>query len=202
MVTRLGTPRGRHVLGELLMLVVGINIALWFEGQFDDLRDRQAETVYLQGLRDDLARDLSSLDVVIEHDRKKIERLRETLPTLPVLAAAPGDEQSRAVFEPSGYRFFEPSDFTYRGMQESGDFHLLSDPAIKEGILRLVRHYRMIETLQQNFLQALDDEYIPLLMRHFDLVANRIADPAVLDNLMFRNFYAYALQDTAGRTKA
>ncbi len=27
-----------------------------------------------------------------------------------------------AMFEPSGYDFFEPSNFTYRAMQDSGEF--------------------------------------------------------------------------------
>lgn len=39
-------------------------------------------------------------------------------------------------------------------MQESGDFRLLSGPAIKEGLLRLARQYRLIDTLQANFIQG------------------------------------------------
>ena len=87
-------------------------------------------------------------------------------------------------------------------MQESGDFRLLSDPGTREDLLRLMRHYRMIDTLQNNFLQALDDGYIPLMMTHFDLVEMRLAQPSVLEMWGFRNFFAYTLQDTGQRVYA
>jgi hypothetical protein len=70
------------------------------------------------------------------------------------LAEAPAEQQAASMFDPSSYSFFEPSDFTYRSMQESGDFRLLSGPAIKEGLLRLARQYRLIDTLQANFIQG------------------------------------------------
>ena len=184
------------------MIVVGINVALWFEGWFQDLQDAEIAVRYLEDLRTDLETDIRSLDVAIASNDEKSERVAAIIERLPTIAEMSPEEQAQAIYTPSNYYFFEPSDFTYRSMQESGDFRLLSDAAIKEGILRLVRHYRMIDTLQQNFLQALDDEYIPLLMNHFDLVANRIAEPGVLDSLIFQNFFAYALQDTAGRVEA
>lgn len=84
-------------------------------------------------------------------------------------------------------------------MQESGDFRLLRDETVKKGILKLVRQYRLIEVLQQNFLQAMDAEYIPLLMSHFDLVDQRITDVTLLDDQTFVNFFAYTLQDTGTR---
>ena len=171
---------------------------LWFE-EFEDAR---TEREYLAGLRDDLVRDLALLDAVIEHDREKIEQLNTIIPGLSALARASAEEQAETFFAPSSYRFFEPSDFTYRAMQESGDFRLLSDPDIREDLLRLMRQYRQIDTLQNNFLQALDDGYIPLMMTHFDLVAMRLPDTAVLEKPGFRNFFAYTLQDTRQRVYA
>lgn len=194
--------RGGSLLLELLMLVVGINIALWFEGKFEDLQDTRIEVQYLEGLRDDLRVDIASLDQRIRFNTAKMERLQQIIPTLDTLGEAEGELQAAAMFEPSGYDFFQPSDFTYRSMQESGDFRLLSDPQIKEGILRLARQYQLIGTLQQNFIQALDDQYIPLTMSSFDIAEMRISDPALVDNQIFRNFFLFALQDTSGRVSA
>jgi len=194
--------RGGSLLLELLMLIVGINIALWFEGKFEDLQDARIEIQYLEGLRDDLRVDIASLDRRIETNTAKLARLQEIIPNLPSLASVQAEEQAAALFEPSSYDFFQPSDFTYRSMQESGDFRLLSDPQIKEGILRLARQYRLIETLQQNFIQALDDQYIPLMMSSFDIAGMRISDPSLVQNQIFRNFFLYTLQDTSGRVTA
>ena len=56
--------------------------------------------------------------------------------------------------------------------------------------------------LQRNFLQALDDEYIPLMMRGFDIAQSRITDPALVSDQVFKNFFVYAIQDTSNRVSA
>lgn len=184
------------------MIIVGINIALWFEGWFEGLQEAQIEQQYLEGLVEDLKVDLQNLEDVVAFNQTKVDRLQAALPNLADLPNQSAAVQTATFFEPSGYQFFEPSDFTYRSMQESGDFRLLSDNNVKQTLLRLVRFYRQVEVLQDNFIQAMDDGYIPMLMNGFDLVQQRIADPALVEQLSFRNFYAYSLQDTAGRLAA
>lgn len=184
------------------MIIVGINIALWFEGWFEELQEAQIEQQYLEGLVEDLKVDLRNLEDVLTFNQTKVERLQAALPNLADLPNQPAAVQTATFFEPSGYQFFEPSDFTYRSMQESGDFRLLSNSEVKQSLLRLVRFYRHVDVLQANFIQAMDDGYIPLMMGGFDLVQQRISDPALVEQLSFRNFYAYSLQDTAGRLAA
>jgi len=201
MFARIRTSRGATVLGELLMLVVGINLALWFEGKFDELSDIRSERQYLQGLHDDLTADVEQLDRIVAFDQAKAASLAALLEQLPTLHDASPETQAGAMFEPSTYEFFEPSDFTYRSMQESGDFRLLRDPATKNAILKLARRYRTIELLQQNFIQALDDGYIPLLMRNFDIAQMRLDDPGLLAKLEFRNFFAYGINEAEQRLR-
>lgn len=199
MFARVNTSRNRNFLLEILMIVVGINIALWFEGWFEDLQDAETEQQYLEGLRDDLVTDLRQLDFAIEYNTARMELIGEILPGLGALGQASGEEQTNAMFAPSSYNFFEPSDFTYRSMQESGDFRLLSDADTKKRLLKLVRQYRLIDTLQDNFIQAMDDGYIPLMMSGFDFIEQRVTDPAVLDDQVFKNFFAYTYQDIETR---
>jgi hypothetical protein len=184
------------------MLVVVINIALWFEGKFEDFRDAETEQLYLQGLHDDLTKDLDSLELRITGNKGKIERLGNIVGMLPGLAEIPPDELVGVMFEPSSYDFFQPSDFTYRSMQDSGDFRLLSDSELKKNLLRLIRLYRMIDQRQQNFIQALDDSYIPLIMGSFDIATMKLTDPALAANQTFRNFFPFALQDIQDRVAA
>ena len=199
MFARVNTSRNRNFVLEILMIVVGINIALWFEGWFDDLKDAETEQQYLAGLRDDLASDLKLLDSVIESNSAKLQKIGEIVADLPNLGDADPEVQAQAIFTPSSYFFFEPADFTYRSMQESGDFRLLSDADTKKRLLKLVRQYRLVDTLQDNFIQAMDDEYIPLLMSRFDLVSARVSDPALFDDQVFTNFFAYTYQDIETR---
>jgi hypothetical protein len=199
MFARIKSSRGGSLIIDLLMIVVGINIALWFEGVAEQWREAEAEQQYLVGLRNDLRVDLAYLDQLIGENQAKIEQLQEIVPMLPTMGQASQEQQAQIIFTPSSYYFFTPSDSTYTSMQESGDFRLLSDPDTKKDLLRLVRQYRLIEQLQDNFIQAMDAEYIPLMMAGFDLAEMKITDPALPGNQVFRNFFVFTLQETGQR---
>jgi hypothetical protein len=188
--------RGNNLLLEILMIVVGINIALWFENWFQDLQDAEIEERYLADLRDDLLADVQNLGGVIKTGEAKLQQTAKVIEQLPTFTDLSPDEQAQAIFTPPTYQFFVPSDFTYRSMQESGDFRLLRNAEIKKSILKLDRRHKDIATLQTNYLQAIDDGYIPLMMNRFDIATMSITDPALLEDQLFRNFFAYAMQDT------
>ena len=188
--------RGANLLLEILMIVVGINIALWFESWFQDLQDAEIEEQYLADLRDDLLTDIRNLDRVIESGNTKSERVAQILEIMPTIADLPPEQQAQAIYTPPNYQFFEPSDFTYRSMQESGDFRLLRNAEIKKSILKLDRRHKDISTIQRNFLQAMDDGYLPLMMNGFDIATMTVTDRALLDDQLFRNFFVYTKQDT------
>jgi hypothetical protein len=199
MLARLRSTREFGFLTELLMLVLGINIALWAEGRFEDYRDQRTEIDYLLGLRRDLSKDVESLEKILEKNTAKIERLQDIVPVIPSIAEKNAQEATEIAFEASEYYFFASEDFTYMSMRESGDFRLLSSKEVKESLLRLTRLHKNINTLQDNFIQAMDDEYIPLFMKSFDLQEMRLVDDSLGDNLVFRNFFSYTLQDTQTR---
>jgi hypothetical protein len=187
---------GTNLLLEILMIIVGINVALWFEGWFQDLQDAEIEEQYLADLRDDLLTDIENLDSVIRSGETKSQRTAQFIELMPTIAELSPEEQAQAIYTPSNYQFFVPSDFTYRSMQESGDFRLLRNPEIKKSILRLDRRHKDIAVIQKNYLQAMDDGYIPLMMNGFDIATMSVTDPTLLQDQLFRNFFVYSRQDT------
>lgn len=190
------TGRKTNLLLEILMIVVGINVALWFEGWFQDLQDAEIEKQYVADLRDDLITDIQNLDFVIRNAAAKLELTERFIKLMPGIAELPPEEQAQAIYTPPNYQFFVPSDFTFKSMQESGDFRLLRNAEIKREILRLDRRHKDIASLQKNYLQALDGTYIPLMMSGFDIANLRVTDPALLEDQTFQNFFVYTKQDT------
>ena len=188
--------RSANLLLEILMIVVGINVALWFESWFQDLQDAEIEERYLADLRDDLLTDIKNLDIVIRSGETKSQKVAQLVDLMPTIADLSPEEQAQAIYTPSNYQFFVPSDFTYRSMQESGDFRLLRNAKIKKSILRLDRRHKDIAVIQKNYLQAMDDGYIPLMMNSFDLATMTVTDPALFQDQLFRNFFVYTGQDT------
>lgn len=178
------------------MIVIGINVALWFEGWFQDLENIETEKRYLADLRDDLSTNIKNLDTVIDFAEVKLQRVEKIIEAMPGIASFSPEELARAIYTPPNYQFFTPSDFTYKSMQDSGDFRLLRSSQVKKSILRLDRRHKEIASLQKNFLQALDDVYIPIMMNNFDIANMRVADTAFLQDQMFQNFFTYTMQDT------
>jgi len=178
------------------MIVIGINVALWFEGWFQDLENAEIEERYLAELRDDLLTDIKNLDDVIGSGEKKLQRVAKIIEQMPGIAEISTEELAQTIYTPPNYQFFNPSDFTYKSMQDSGDFRLLRSSQIKKSILRLDRRHKEIASMQKNFLQALDDAYIPLMMNSFDIVNLRVTDPSFLKDQLFQNFFVYTMQDT------
>jgi hypothetical protein len=188
--------RSANLLLEILMIVVGINVALWFESWFQDLQDAEIEERYLADLRDDLLTDIKNLDIVIRSGEAKLQQVAQFIDQMPTIADLSPEEQAQAIYTPPNYQFFVPSDFTYRSMQESGDFRLLRNAEIKKSILKLDRRHKDIAVIQKNYLQAMDDGYIPLMMNSFDIATMTVTDPALLQDQLFRNFFVYTRQDT------
>lgn len=199
MFARVGSAKTGNVFVELVLIVLGISIALWFEGLAEDLQEQEIAQQYLIGVRNDLQMDIRSLDAMIRNNQDRIVKLELTLAQLPTLHDAMPEVQANAVFVPSSYHFFQPANFTYVSMQESGHFRLLPDPEIKRNLLKLMRHYQFIDELQRNFIQALDDGYIPLMMGSFDILNSHVVDSSLFSSTRFRNFFAFALQDTGQR---
>jgi len=191
-----GKDRKANLFVEILMIVIGINVALWFEGWFQDLENIEIEEHYLADLRDDLQTDIKNLDNVIDSGEAKSQRAAKIIEEMPGIAELSTEELAQTIYTPPSYQFFTPSDFTYKSMQDSGDFRLLRSSQVKKSILRLDRRHKEIASMQKNFLQALDDAYIPLMMKSFDLVNMRVTDPSFLKDQMFQNFFVYTMQDT------
>jgi hypothetical protein len=191
-----GIGQRSNLLLEILMIVIGINVALWFEGWFQDVENAEIEERYLADLRDDLLTNIKNLDFVIEFGEAKSQQAAKIIEKMPGIAELPPEELAQAIYTPPNYKFFTPSDFTYKSMQDSGDFRLLRSTEIKKSILRLDRRHKDIASLQKNFLQALDDAYIPLMMRGFDIATTSVTDPSLLQDQTFQNFFVYTVQDT------
>ena len=188
--------RAPNLVLEILMIVIGINVALWFESWFQDLQDAEIAERYLGDLRDDLLTDIRNLDSVIKNGEAKLQQTAKIIELMPTFTDLSPEQQAQAIYTPPNYQFFVPSDFTYRSMQESGDFRLLRNSEIKKSILKLDRRHKDIAVIQKNYLQAMDDGYIPLMMNSFDIATMTITDPALLQDQLFRNFFMYTEQDT------
>jgi hypothetical protein len=93
--------RRNNLLLEILMIVVGINVALWFEGWFQDLQDAEIGKQYMADLRDNLLTDIGNLDSAIEIGEAKSEQVASYIEMMPTIAELPPEKLAQAIYTPS-----------------------------------------------------------------------------------------------------
>jgi hypothetical protein len=134
----------------------------------------------LKDIRNDLRKDSLKLEFALRVNDKKSGKLLNGL----------------NVLEIGNYNFFNPDNFTLLSLLQSGDLKLIQSEDIKKEILRLQKVYEMIDTMQKNFLQALDDNYFPILLNKMDMVEFRAIDPDFFYGIEIKNYCAFTLNET------
>lgn len=187
-----------HYAIEFVIVLVGIYLALSLENAAQQRDEARRAADHLESLSDDIAADREALDAVIAFAVDKRRELGELLETFST-GNATADDAMRAGTLISGYSFFEPEQFTLLSMRESGEFRLIGDPELRTGILRLNELYDRIESAQDNYLQALDDLFIPVWMRNVDMLEERVTNPRFFEDPLFRNLVVWAHSETVSR---
>ncbi|MCC2616613.1 hypothetical protein LJ739_10200 [Aestuariibacter halophilus] len=191
---------------DLILLVLGIYLALWMENTVQSWENDDKRRDYLYRLSVDLQQDaemLARLNGLLE------DKLQYMMSRIEILTRADFDLANRedeevllaAADMANNYHFFTPQDFTLLSMRESGDFKLLRNETLKRDLLKLHARYRELDNLQQNYIQGLDDEFIPLWIRSIDLLNNRVADRELMDTPLFINMMLFAVNETSNRQR-
>jgi|GEM_PF-1985013 len=193
-----------HFWKDLTLLVLGIYLALWMENTVQDWENDAKQQDYLYRLAQDLNSDIQSLEYLQKKLADKVSKLEQAIGRIAQDELAI-DNESTATFTLStastinNYFFFTPQDFTYLSMRESGDFKLIKEDAIKSRLIKLYGQYDFLATLQKNYLQGLDDEFIPLWLRSVDILHDNLIDKSLIKKPLYTNMIAFAYNDTQTR---
>ncbi|MDM7860377.1 hypothetical protein QTP81_07195 [Alteromonas sp. ASW11-36] len=195
-----------HFWKDLVLLVLGIYLALWTENKVEQWNNHQKQLDYLYQLEQDLLVDQTHIKELIGALEAKEQALRDAIQFFiqqdSSLATRDAEEMAvQTAGVVNNYHFFTPQDFTFISMRESGDFKLITNEQVKRDLLKLNRRYALQKTLQQNYLQGLDDEFIPMWVRHADMIENKLIDPSILTQPIFKNMLGFAWNETAVRLR-
>lgn len=195
-----------HLWRDLALLVIGIYLALWMENTVEYWNDKEKEQSYLNQLSLDLESDRKQIVALLPKLQEKVKNLESAIHFFQQSNLKYDSEEAskKAVMIAShinNYFFFRPQEFTFLSMRESGDFKLITSDRIKRDLLQLNDEYRLIGQLQKNYLQGLDDEFIPMWVRHADMVSNELIYPEIIKEPIFKNMVAFSWNETSQRSK-
>jgi hypothetical protein len=139
----------RYALGEIVLVVIGILIALQINDWYQQRLDRQTENEYLVSMKGDLTKDARELRAAIDGNTSLLAGLNDTLRLL----AEPQDEDAwRRDLYMHGLKYTywfvvaEFSGLTMAQLQYSGGMRLITNAQIREA---MVAYEQGIDTARQ-----------------------------------------------------
>jgi hypothetical protein len=140
----------RYAIGEILLVVVGILIALQVNTWNEERKQRQVELKYFYNLKNDLLADDLLLDEMIDLSGRKVKAAksvkikadRDSVGSLYDFT----DEMQTLIF----VNEFRPNDNTYQEMKSSGNFSTIGNDDLKLKLMNLKKTYLEIASIHEH----------------------------------------------------
>lgn len=140
-----------YAAGEIVLVVIGILIALQINNWNDARKDRTRELGYLRNIREDVGANIREMDAYLATRQEGIEAAQRILAHYdgkPIEDASAFNADSISIYN---WRRFYLGDNTYQELIGSGNFALLSNPKIKDGLLDIEAMYRKLKGEEDHF---------------------------------------------------
>lgn len=189
-----------YAIGEIVLVVIGILIALQVNNWNQEAKDRAAGQKLLIRIQHDLTQDTTTFRAIIDRNLRLRNEIKALLVTL-----YDGVESINQVKEMSNIydkvldQSFSPNDNTYSGIVSSGTLGLIRNPGLKEEIVGLYSEYDQSEAMLSsisdwmiNVVAAVDTE------TDFIKFGNDVSDIYTTEEMLNEQDFAF-MNDKDGR---
>jgi Family of unknown function (DUF6090) len=137
-----------YAIGEIVLVVIGILIALSVNNWNQENKDRKLGEDYLLRIHRDLVQDTISFRQIIAHNNNLREEIKGLLVTLyNGIDNIQQVQKIGAIYDKALDQVFSPNDNTYKGMISSGALGLVQNLELKEEIVNLYSEYDQTRAL-------------------------------------------------------
>ena len=161
-----------YAIGEIVLVVIGILIALQINNWNETNKNKSIETEYLNELLEDY-------ELNLQKSNSTIAGIEETLPKLIVLLEQSAFEQPTISLDSlnkncatlSSMPAYFSTDRTYNNLIGSGDFKLISNSNIKSAIADYYKYLDLIKLVQSTHEMDLVNAFQPYIIEFLDYQA-------------------------------
>ena len=133
----------KYAIGEIILVVIGILIALQINNWNEERKTRQSEIKYLTNIKLDIERDLVSLDIQIKLRKDKLTTTENLISHIDgVKPISDLNILSKNIFSTLNEERFTPNNSTYTELTSSGNLSLIENDSIKRLLLELEVLYK------------------------------------------------------------
>ena len=133
----------KYAIGEIVLVVIGILIALQVNNWNIERIDRKSELKFLKNIQLDLEKDLSSLSFLINFRKDRIKGDSKLIQQINGAPIEDITEVTKNVVNTIMEQRFSPNNNTYVELSSSGNLNLISNDSIKSLLLELEALYKL-----------------------------------------------------------
>jgi hypothetical protein len=157
-----------YAVGEIVLVVIGILIALQINNWNEGRKERVREVEFLKGLKTDLLADKVSLEDVIENRAAKIEGSIALLGNVELDTYAQVFSADSMITTVHGWVEYVPQTNTFDELVSSGNLSIIKNDSIKSSLLKL----KQLREADHTYTEHMRREYDHYLYdRHAELAS-------------------------------
>jgi hypothetical protein len=159
-----------YAIGEILLVVIGILIALQIDNWNEERKDRRAEKGIIENLRQEFQANQAELDsilVVVAKNRDANLRLMEFFGHPP--EALENVNLDSIVFYSVEYQRFIPSQNALSDLLQSGGLQLITNQNLKDALYDWTRVMGLIDEAYSGVKQKTEEDIVPYLTPRYPL---------------------------------
>jgi len=145
-----------YAIGEILLVVIGILIALQVNNWNEERKQRQVEHKYFHNLKNDLNADMERLDYMIDLAGSKVNAAKNVKRKVDHDSIGSLYEFSNDMLALIFVDEFRPNENTYEEMKSSGNFSTIRNDTLKLKLMTLRKTYTEIEKAQEHMRNDFD----------------------------------------------
>jgi hypothetical protein len=175
-------------IGELLLIVIGIMLALQFDNWDKEQQYRKVEQQYYQDLAIQLSEDKHTLLEQIDYSN---HFRRQHVKALEIIATKDQSRQSelaKYALDLKSYSDFRRKSTIYQTLVSSGDIKHIRDKSLISLLQKLESEYSYIERMEDIHREVILDSIFPsYLIKAISISDMRVVQPSVLYDYKFEN---------------
>ena len=141
----------RYAIGEIVLVVIGILIALQINNNNEIRKSREKELHYLNNIKSDLQLNINEIQDYIDIRTRRIVSANKVIEYFEGKPLKDLDEFNRNIVNIYTWRKFYQINNTFQELTNSGNLALISNDSIKNTLLNLETLYKKLKYEEEHF---------------------------------------------------
>jgi ribonucleotide reductase alpha subunit len=146
-----------YAIGEIVLVVIGILIALSINNNNEDKKARKLEVKYLKNLQTDIGLELKNNDSIIKYRLLTAEAASKLLNFKPLENATDILNLEITINQVYARKTFIPTNNTYKELLSSGNLNYITNDSIKEYLMELDKMYVQIDNSEYHMYREYEE---------------------------------------------